>query len=73
MLTIYKASAGSGKTFTLAREYILLLLGIKDPEAAAAQGNIVPGTAPRPYRLNLIQGEKPRPVSYTPLTLPTIA
>lgn len=60
MLTIYKASAGSGKTFTLAREYILLLLGIKDPEAAALQGNIVPGTAPRPYRLNLIQGEKPR-------------
>ena len=23
-LTVYKASAGSGKTFTLAREYILL-------------------------------------------------
>jgi len=60
MLTIYKASAGSGKTFTLAREYILLLLGIKDVEAAAAMGNIVPGTAPRPYRLNLLPGEKPR-------------
>jgi ATP-dependent exoDNAse (exonuclease V) beta subunit len=29
MLTIYKASAGSGKTFTLALEYIKLLLGIK--------------------------------------------
>ena len=32
MLTIYKASAGSGKTFTLAYEYIKTLLGIKDPE-----------------------------------------
>lgn len=29
MLTIYKASAGSGKTFTLAYEYIKLLLGQK--------------------------------------------
>ena len=29
MLHIYKASAGSGKTFTLAYEYIKLLLGIK--------------------------------------------
>ncbi len=29
MLTIYKASAGSGKTYTLAYEYIKLLLGIK--------------------------------------------
>ncbi len=27
MLSIYKASAGSGKTFTLAYEYIKLLLG----------------------------------------------
>lgn len=60
MLTIYKASAGSGKTFTLAREYILLLLGIKDVDAAAVMGNIVPGTAPRPYRLNLVPGAKPR-------------
>lgn len=32
MLTIYKASAGSGKTFTLAYEYIKVLLGIKDRE-----------------------------------------
>lgn len=32
-LTIYKASAGSGKTYTLALEYIKLLLGIKDREA----------------------------------------
>lgn len=29
MITIYKASAGSGKTFTLAREYIKLILGRK--------------------------------------------
>ncbi|MCM1521156.1 MAG: UvrD-helicase domain-containing protein [Muribaculaceae bacterium] len=29
MIQIYKASAGSGKTFTLAREYIKLILGIK--------------------------------------------
>lgn len=29
MLTIYKASAGSGKTFTLAFEYVKLLLGVK--------------------------------------------
>lgn len=32
MLSVYKASAGSGKTFTLTREYIKLLLGEKDPE-----------------------------------------
>lgn len=30
MIRIYKASAGSGKTFTLAREYIKLILGHKD-------------------------------------------
>lgn len=30
MLTLYKASAGSGKTYTLAREYIKLLLGRKN-------------------------------------------
>ncbi|MDE6369128.1 MAG: UvrD-helicase domain-containing protein, partial [Muribaculaceae bacterium] len=29
MLTIYKASAGSGKTYTLAYEYVKLLLGVK--------------------------------------------
>lgn len=28
MLTIYKASAGSGKTFSLARKYLTLLLGV---------------------------------------------
>ncbi len=32
MLNIFKASAGSGKTFTLAKEYITMLLAIKDPE-----------------------------------------
>lgn len=32
MLTIHKASAGSGKTFTLAREYIKLILGLKNNE-----------------------------------------
>lgn len=30
MLNIYKASAGSGKTFTLAREYIKMLLGVEN-------------------------------------------
>lgn len=30
MLTIYKASAGSGKTFNLAYEYLKMLLGYKD-------------------------------------------
>ena len=39
MLTIYKASAGSGKTYTLAYEYVRLLLGVKDEEGR--------------YRLNL--------------------
>ena len=34
MLTIYKASAGSGKTFTLAYEYIKLLLGQKHPDGS---------------------------------------
>lgn len=32
MLTVYKASAGSGKTFTLALEYIKILLGVKTGE-----------------------------------------
>lgn len=32
MINIYKASAGSGKTFTLAREYIKLMLGRKDED-----------------------------------------
>ena len=33
MITIMKASAGSGKTYNLAREYIRLLLTKKDPQA----------------------------------------
>lgn len=32
MLSIYKASAGSGKTFRLAREYIKMILGVKNHE-----------------------------------------
>lgn len=39
MLTIYKASAGSGKTFTLAYEYIKVLLGIKDKEGGSYRLN----------------------------------
>ena len=34
MINIYKASAGSGKTFTLAREYIKLILGHKTEEGS---------------------------------------
>ena len=33
MITVMKASAGSGKTYNLAREYIRLLLTKKDPQA----------------------------------------
>ena len=33
MIRILKASAGSGKTYNLAREYIRLLLVRKDPQA----------------------------------------
>ena len=32
MLHIYKASAGSGKTYRLAKDYITMLLGIKGPD-----------------------------------------
>ena len=32
MLSVYRASAGSGKTYTLAYRYIRLLLGTEDPE-----------------------------------------
>lgn len=39
MLTIYKASAGSGKTYTLAFEYVRMLLGVKGDDGV--------------YRLNL--------------------
>ncbi len=32
MLSVYRASAGSGKTYTLAYQYIRLLLGTEDPD-----------------------------------------
>ena len=47
MLTIYKASAGSGKTFTLAYEYIKILLGIKNPETGAYRLNAARYTGAR--------------------------
>jgi ATP-dependent exoDNAse (exonuclease V) beta subunit len=37
MLTIYKASAGSGKTYLLTLEYIKILLGIKDKDDPAGK------------------------------------
>ncbi|MDE6826877.1 MAG: UvrD-helicase domain-containing protein, partial [Paramuribaculum sp.] len=37
MLSVYKASAGSGKTFTLAYEFIKMLLGRK-PEGSEKYG-----------------------------------
>ncbi|MDE6161287.1 MAG: UvrD-helicase domain-containing protein [Muribaculaceae bacterium] len=43
MLTIYKASAGSGKTYTLAFEYIKALLGIKQDDGTTYRLN-----TPRP-------------------------
>lgn len=39
MLHIYKASAGSGKTFTLAYEYIKMLLGQKMPDGSYRLSN----------------------------------
>lgn len=45
MLTIYRASAGSGKTFTLAFEYIKILLGLKQPD-----GRYVLNGGDRPLR-----------------------
>lgn len=39
MLQIYRASAGSGKTFTLAYEYIKMLLGVKNPETGLYELN----------------------------------
>lgn len=47
MLSIYKASAGSGKTFTLARQYMLLLLGVKNPETGEYRLNTSPADAHR--------------------------
>ncbi|MBQ9076988.1 MAG: UvrD-helicase domain-containing protein [Muribaculaceae bacterium] len=49
MLSVYKASAGSGKTFTLAYEYIKLVLGIKDPDTGR-------------YSLNKTGHERHRPI-----------
>ncbi len=40
MINIYKASAGSGKTFTLAREYIKLLLGRKKDDGSYSLGGV---------------------------------
>ena len=37
MLTIHKASAGSGKTFTLTKEYLRLLLAVKTRDEATGQ------------------------------------
>lgn len=45
MLTIYKASAGSGKTYRLTRDYITMLLGVPEQQDTDA------GT-PAPIRLN---------------------
>lgn len=49
MLTIYKASAGSGKTYTLAFEYIKALLGIKQDDGTSYRLNSprTDGSAPR--------------------------
>ena len=44
MLTIYKASAGSGKTYTLALEYLRALLGVKNPDTGTYRLNGAPGT-----------------------------
>lgn len=44
MLSIYRASAGSGKTFALARDYIRLLLGIQDVERGACVLNFDPAS-----------------------------
>lgn len=43
MLTIYKASAGSGKTFNLARRYLVLLLGTKNNSTGRYSLNNAPG------------------------------
>lgn len=49
MLTVYKASAGSGKTYTLAYEYVRMLLGVKDETTGRYRLNLprYTGTAPR--------------------------
>lgn len=45
MLTVYKASAGSGKTYTLAYEYIKLVLGYKDNSTGSYHLNLNPQDA----------------------------
>lgn len=50
MLTIYKASAGSGKTFTLAYEYIKLLLGLKRGNNYVLNDGTTTGGTPLPNR-----------------------
>ncbi len=42
MLTVYKASAGSGKTYTLAYEYVKLVLGYKDKSTGKYRLNLNP-------------------------------
>jgi len=49
MLTIYKASAGSGKTYTLAYEYIKLLLGVRDAETGRYRLADGPRAVRRPH------------------------
>lgn len=50
MLTIYKASAGSGKTYRLALEYVRMLLGVKDETSGVYRLDLprYTGAAPRP-------------------------
>lgn len=47
MLSIYKASAGSGKTYNLVLEYIRLLIGVKDPDTGRYKLNPRPDHAHR--------------------------
>ncbi len=47
MLNIYKASAGSGKTYTLAFEYIRMLLGTHDSASGSYRLNLNPREAHR--------------------------
>lgn len=55
MLNIYKASAGSGKTYTLTREYITLLLGRRDPDTGRWTLNKEPRQAHRHIRHHIHQ------------------
>ena len=48
MITVYKASAGSGKTYTLAFEYIKLLLGRRLSDGSYRL-NTGPGALTRPH------------------------